>query len=346
LGNYILWPETIDKIQETGIISQFPELLDRSHLGYVFDDDILRELKEVSDFIWIDVTLRVEKLLSWEEKWFWSVSSSWEEEFQIEVKNEHIALAVWLEIPYEVGFDFLDDFEKYGFNSKLDFLMTVCAYRWREVLWFKWKQYHWINSQGIRNVITTADHHDPEIMQFDENSRKVISPFWNQVGFIPRNYEWGMIFCQEAELSMFATFFRYAIETWQIEEIFWNKWQFILDKFGERKDFKGADRSTEKFMFGQTLNTPIPAIDWEKPIWHAIKNDKFFISDNWNLELRKFEYKEGSIVVGEKIFLTFFPEDVKYLIEGMVEIALKSSTFRTNSEVFREVIEKYFLEQK
>jgi len=344
--NYILFPETIAQIENTGLIKKNPELSERSRLWHIFDDDIQRELPEISSIVWPEIITRIEKLLSWEEKWHWSVYANSPQAYDIEARNEHIALATWLEIPYETGFSFLDDFKKYWFGNKLDFLMTISAYRWREVLWFASKQYHWVNSKWMRNVITTADHHDPQIKQFDESFRDVISPFWNQVWFMPRTYERGMIFCQEAELSMFASFFRYAIEVWKVEEVFGKWWKRLLDKFWEEKKYQWADRHMEKINFADTLKTPLPSLNAEKPFWHAIINDKFFITDEGNLELRKFSYQDGKVSISKKPYLVFFPEDVKHLVGWMVDIALRSSTFRTNSEVFREVIEEYFEDKR
>lgn len=349
-STYVISPELEEQIQSSWLLEKYPELRERHLSSHHWETDILYDVVywpyDVKSFVrQYALSLIWSENLNWQLIWeqtdwrdlFWETKS-------IVTKKANltdISLATWYMLPNPEDDDHYGEpkefekwellkFDEYGFRSSLDMIMSLSAYRAREVLKDKKDQYEWVNSKWIRNVITACIHGDTKFYQYDENlPNTIISPYWNQVWFSPRRSIWSMTQVYHShEPAFFATFLRYAYETWYFEAIMWKDWKKILEyastlpwalwNYWDAWMESWSDYSNTLFNLGIAIwwsdkmrNTHIhafaPNYNWKdrKKAFYEFK-----IWANWELELHN-NYTW-------KIDMTFYPEDCEDLIKWLL----------------------------
>jgi len=344
--SYIIGANLEDKIGESKLLEKYPELSRQAINWFFAQEDLDRELLDnpyaLPKRIRNDVFRILANPLSWE-----MVSEDiqdgdlfWKSIKTLTPSLHDLALGTWYNLPNpfddeeygeEKEFDAaeLEKYQEYGFDSVLDMVMSLSAYRFREVIKWQRKQYEWTNSQGIKNVITACVHGDPKFFQYQElPASQVYSPFWNMVDFAPRNQIWAMTQVHHShEPGFFATFFRYAYECWKLGDIIWErgekfiKWSdnlpWMLWNFWDA----GSGSYMDSVDMMWRICVPIWGDDKHRNVhlewfWPNHKKEdedtyyEFKTTPEWNLEL--YNAQTGRVDV------TYYPEDCEDLLKGIL----------------------------
>lgn len=343
--SYIISPSLEERIQASWLVVKFPELGEKPYVWSFHWDDLESEILENPYTIPYEVQVKVLRLLDSSLYWrfqtkaddvdlFWN--PIFEELKRVNADLNDIALWTWFLLPspqedtcYDEAPEFdkweLQNWEQYWFSSALDMIMCLSAYRSRDVLQYKRNQYEWVNSKWIRNVITACEHGDPKFFQYDENiPNRVISPFWNEVQFSPRNTIWNMSHVYHShEPDFFATFFRYAWELWKIDEIMgknaeqfsayantlpaslWNYSDAWWTWYGD----------TSNFLF--RVAYPIWGVEWKIRNTHT--HPYAPNSWEWFIEFQMWDNQELLILDASwNVIIKYFPEDCEHLLKWIL----------------------------
>jgi len=349
---YVISTELDEKINNSKLLQKYPELWERHLSWHYSESDVLSDIVywpyNIRDYIsqyalWLIWNDALFWKLFWEKTWesdlFWELA-----DMRVKKANlTDISLWTWYLLPnpeedtwhiYDEPKEFnkseLWNFKKYWFSSALEMIISLSAYRFREVLKDKSNQYEWVNSRWIRNVITACVHGDTKFYQYDENiPTKVISPYWNEVKFSPRIQIWSMTQVYHShEPAFFTTFLRYAYECWFLKEIMWENWERLLMhaetlpwalwNYWDAWMESCSDYSHTLFNLGVSIwwnskmrNTHVhpfgPNYNWkdEKKAFYEFK-----VWEKWELELHN-QYSWC-------IDMVFYPEDCEDLIKGLL----------------------------
>ncbi|MCD5375241.1 hypothetical protein LR010_02175, partial [Candidatus Gracilibacteria bacterium] len=243
------------------------------------------------------------------------------------------------------------EFKKYGFSSMLEMVMSLSAYRSKDVMKGKKNQYEWVNSKGVRNVISACVHGDPKFFQYQEGDvGRVYSPYGNLVDFSPRKQIGAMTQVYHShEPGFFATFFRYAYECGKLKD--------IIGENGE-KFIKGADNLPGMLgHFGDAGNGS--HIDASEMMWrvcvpiggngnHTNVHRELF-GPNYNEKDNSFyEFRistEGNLELFNAytatIDMTFYPEDCEDLLKGILHQCANGHGRTSKSQILNLVRHVY-----
>lgn len=393
MRTYVLSPASTQRIEDSWILTQYPEFQESFYGPNFYLDDIYQELLEnpfsFPEFIRRKILSIVTKNNIDESN---SLSLQWEwhiwtgkilkrkhlyKETQLDLfhnepvpefalySNTHsipvdctdFALASWWYLPEDFSSDVLWDYEKYWFRSYLEFLMTLSAYRLKDILSMKDNEYQWINSKWIKNTITACVHGDLKLYQYDEWKKAVISPYYEQVWFYPRQCIGAMTnVYHHMEDLFFATFFRYVIDSWKEKEIFWEKWEKILKyidtlpnrwwNFGDAGDTTWMEEFDFKIRLKQRLyrvNDKPNALNTHTFTWAPWleRESNWYeasINTDGDFELKSVLHeweKVGSTVI------KYSPEDCQHIIKWLLWQCAHGH-WRTSVNTLKRLIEYYY----
>jgi len=246
LRSYVVFPELKGKIWESWLLEKYPGLSHRAVIGGVWGQYVLGDICENPLGLSMEITKRILEFTDNRKDWIIEGKGGencdlfWNTLERIRFDAEDILLWTSLLLPWwnhyeddeenwnrEFDYGELDNYRKYGFDSKLEMLISLWAYRMRNVLNIKDNEYSWVNSRGIKNILTANMHGDTCFHQYKETTQwEVYSPFWTKTLFVPRKHIGIMNQVYHSyEPSFFATFFRYAYERWTLREIMWEGWE-------------------------------------------------------------------------------------------------------------------------
>ena len=338
-SSYSIFPSLTYKIQQSWLLEKFPELLERPYGSIIFLDELLLDTEENILDVSLNIQNSIYRIISQPYPWLIEENIKedeggnlfWKTEKKIPPDETDIWIWTWLFLPCgEEGIHLeLQKFSQYGFDSTLQMILSLSAYRFREILAMKTQEYSWINSKGIKNVITACEHGDTKFYQYQEYWQwMVYSPFQVPVEFTPRRLIWMMNQVYHShEPQFFATFFRYAIELWVLDEIIWEKWEKFIE-WSEQLPWSlwnyGDAGSSNHYDFQDFLFRTATGIWWLER-WRnfhthifapmsSFKDQNYYYEfklwDNDTLELHNTRTWEVDIV--------FYPEDCKHLLKWML----------------------------
>jgi hypothetical protein len=242
-SNYILSPELKERIEAVPSSSEF--WTEHAALVAEHDQDSVREgFKNSLVLAWemqsysaalvhyISGLLERGSYPSWLLWWmtdnFWDVQAeqvSWYTK-KIKTSLNDIALGTW--------YFFTDDllchpeertwinFKDYGFETELEFIMSMSAYGISQVRswWWMYKWERFISASWYEIEISSNDHHDPYISFRDQRVWSIISPFWNLVNFRPETLDGWFEFSQQTEPEILWTLFSFVSTHRNMHEVF------------------------------------------------------------------------------------------------------------------------------
>ena len=343
--SYIIWSSLEDRIQESELLKIHPELLNPPLSWHFTEKDLDIDIRN-NPFSIPSVTQNsIFRLLG--EPLPWQIVTDGGEEWnlfgetiQTIRSNLHdLALGTGYQLPNpeddeecwdekEFNKTELEKFKEYWFTSMLEMIMSLSAYRSRDVMKWQNNQYEWVNSKWIRNVITACVHWDPKFFQYQEWKKwNIYSPYWNKVNFIPRNQIWAMTQVHHShEPWFFATFFRYAYECWKLKDIIWENGEkfikgadnlpWMLWNFWDAWSWSYMDSSEMMWRICVPIwwskNYKNVHCEWFWPNYNGEKNSyyEFRTSEEWNLELFN--------AYTWTIDMIFYPEDCEDLLKWLL----------------------------
>lgn len=377
--NYVIFPSLEEKIQSSWLLERYPAFNNRPYHWNYNIEDLLHDIlygpydmtnivkNHVLSLVWKDDLLwRIQTTFASERDLFWPRDTFKTQKSYL----DDIALATWYMLPHSEDDEYygetkefnkkeLSKWKEYWFSSVLEMIMSLSAYRSRNVLQLKKDQYEWVNSKWIRNIISACIDWDPKFYQYDEsNPIKVISPFWNQVWFSPRKSIGSMTLVHHShEPSFFATFFRYALELWILKDIMWENGEKFLWQIENLPsalwNYWDAWCSNHMENSEMLFRTCIP-IWWDvnhRNIHAHVFWPNYNGENNAYYEFKIWENKELELhnIFTWKIDMTFFPEDCENLLKGISHQCAHWHG-RTSKQQIIEMVKFYyspeFLEQK
>ncbi|MCH8519064.1 hypothetical protein LAT59_04870 [Candidatus Gracilibacteria bacterium] len=367
-SSYVISPDLEDRIHSGILLKTFPELDSRFLSDSRTDNiDVIEEQLGQNNFGFsMELQNRIFRALEARKPWnlvnvggddedgkdlFGSVTQ------KINCDTRDILLGTGLVFPFSETYDNeppdfevaeLKNFGKYGFTSELEMIMSLSAYRCREVIKWKENQYEWVNSRGIKNVITACEHGDPKFFQYKEQrANKVFSPFGNEVLFQPRFQIGSMTHVYHShEPEFFATFFRYALELGVLDDVMGvDGEKFLkgshnlpgyLGPYGDAGGTGYMDQSS--FLFRVAI--PIGGLDglYRNTHIHSISPN---LREGF-LEFKIGENKELQIFDDSgKFVIQFLPEDAEYLLKGILH-QCSHGHGRTSKKQITELVRFYY----
>jgi len=200
-GDYIVYPETLEKLEKTGLAVKIDKLLkSKNHpyyAGHVYNDEIRGEINDMKKRGYFETFPKEEKAL-WQKKaqelfgnpenYFWEVNRK-SGVVKEEAELEDLLLSIGIVAsnilkPHEIW-----DYKKFGFSSITDFTGSVGALfmtkqkgGWREG--YKWVKE--VGGQVFKNEITGDMNCDFRLHQDDITPYKTLDPFGSEVGYRPQ----------------------------------------------------------------------------------------------------------------------------------------------------------------
>ncbi len=338
MRSYTVFPDLGEKIRKTWLLEKFPELNNKPFPGYFSNDDLYGELGEnflnLPDYVRTVISKTISNPHNWiiEEKVDKGGDLFWNIQKIIPTEQTDIAIGSWFLLPVDEEFDSLElqKFSEYGFSSIIEMILSLSAYRYREVSEMKREEYSWVNSQGIKNIFTACIHGDPKFYQYKEVVEwDVYSPYQILVWFSPRQLVGIMSQVYHShELWFFSTFFRYAMELWVLDEIMWkdgkNFYQWEKELPSALWNYADAGHwdnymDNSEFLF----RTSIP-IWWNSEIKnvHTHTFAPWFRNEDGSTyyEFRIWNNKELHIYNAhtKSVDIVFYPEDCKNLLQWIL----------------------------
>ncbi len=366
-SSYLIYPSLEERIQTSWLLERLPELDSR-----FFSDFRTRDLDTILEQLWQNnfwfsiefqskIIRALEEMKPWKLIRNWRKNEDWKDLFwnivqTVASDTTDILLWTGLVFPFSETYDNepseeeiweLSNFSKYWFNSQLEMVMSLSAYRCRNVLQHKRNQYEWVNSKWIRNVITACEHGDTKFFQYNEKAAdKVYSPFWNEVLFQPRLAIGSMTHVYHSnEPEFFSTFFRYAIELGILDEIMWENWEKFLKwshnlpwylwPYWDAWDWNYMAKSS--FLF--KVSVPIWWKKWRFRNMHTHSFAPWL--QEWYLEFKVWINKELQIFDNLwHLVMQFLPEDAEHLLKWILHQCANGHG-RTSKNQILELV-KYF----
>ncbi len=346
MANYLISPQLEDKIQRSWLTEKYPELSKKPYLWGLLQDQLDAEILDnpygLSSSTQQYVFRLLDQTLYWNFQTRWDATDLlWDPVFQNYNSKEADIYDKWLWTwcflpdPDDEDMEFdtaeLWKWDQYGFSSQLEMVMSLSAYRSREILKQKENQYEWRNSQWIRSIITACVHGDPKFYQYDENfSDRVISPFWNEVWFKPQKLVGKMWMVHHShEIGFFSTFLRYAYECGYMRNIMWENGTRFIEASQDLPSFTGFfwDAGHSSFYdFWDSLFRMCTPIWWSKSMRNVHTHSFASIyrgKDQEGKSFYEFQIGENQELqlynhVTESIDITFYPEDCEHLLKGIL----------------------------
>lgn len=367
-SNYILSPELKDQIRAVPSSSEFwtehADLVAEHHQSDVkscFQNslELAWEMKSYST----GLIRRINGLLEWERNqypswllWWmldrlWNTKSNQVDCFtrKIQTNLNDIALATGHfftdDLLYHPETRVWIDFRDYGFETELEFIMSMSAYGISEVR--SWGMSHkakrFLSASWYEIEVSSDDYHDPCIILRDQSAWNVLSPFWNIVNFKPEVIDWWFQFSQQTEPEILGSLFSYVASQTNIQEKFWENGEKLRELFWYRAhEFLLNESSLNSFI--RNAFTPIQGIgndtEFRLDLEHRIDGHIFLVNQNNELEFRKCTGTD----ISENVRFTLHLDDAIKMIESMLFLINKQSTFRTMPKTWYAFVTKYFHE--
>lgn len=260
--NYVIFPELKERIKSSWLLTKYPDLEDFLWVEWEADNnEINAAFKAMNNGIKAEVWQAWNKAVQndshWKVEWSVILPKTWND----------LLLATW---EYLDGTDIPDkillDFKSYWFNSTLEMIMSLSAYRASKE-WYEWitKVHSWTTNR-IKTILWYWINWETKIFQENIYSSKVISPFWTEVQFMPRKLVWINEVYNDESVRIFAILLRFSYEIWVIRSIFWSNQYNLKEILKGRisKEWEGVDNySITNSQAEAYINSPL----WNSTHW-------------------------------------------------------------------------------
>ncbi|MCK9272537.1 hypothetical protein M0P65_03250 [Candidatus Gracilibacteria bacterium] len=358
--NYLLYPEAIEKIEKSAVAPKIKKY-EKPSIGYVHPSEIgefFEGLNKLRTLESLNIISRIETILEDKESYKWRIGKgtnlqlplfegvktygTYEKEIKNDCSMEDIMLMTGNSVFEILTQNQIKNYKKYGFDSLIEFLMTVEAYveNKRYIDYKDEKAYKW-ERNGIRTSISGCIHGDFRLYQGDIKPYQTLSPFGNLVDFRPESYN--TVACSyNVEVLFLGVILKYAEQVkhkLNLKEIleFSESFGSSLGNFGEFGGGDFHDKSSLNFAFLYKIQNPTSKAIFGHNIWAAHNEKSFydFVIENNDLVIR---------YDNKNIGISFSKKDIDDLIKAII-VQCANGLGRTSKERIINVLKYRFSEE-
>jgi len=221
MQNYIIYPETYRKLEDSKLSDRVTELKDRPYHGMLSEEGVVAYVKEIMQKGYFKTFStqkkgRLQDLFQKLDHHNWNINRNGNSKLH-EARLEDVLLFTGWYASHILSPDDINNYKKFGFDSVEDFVGVVGADIMNNSSLSMHNDPHiWTTNtpdgRTLKNIITGSSHADLVIEQTDITTYETTNPMGTRVGFRPVGDEdkGGVYACHSIEGKLLVSLIKYA----------------------------------------------------------------------------------------------------------------------------------------